>query len=182
MNKTTVRTVLAMMTIMVASGSYAQDAGYVGLQYGSFRTSDASQNNGDHESMDHIGVSVGANLLPTIGLEAQYSTNVSDKKLAAGTTLSSQTVGAYAKIQTPTPIYVNGRIGVARVDYDLDTPLFSRTESTNGVSYGLGVGIKLADTASIEANYTRLPDLDDKSFSQQTIKNELLTVGINFHF
>jgi len=182
MNKTTASTLLAIMAVMVTSGSYAQDAGYIGVQYGSFRTSDASQNNGDHENMDHIGISIGANLLPTIGLEAQYSTNLNDKKVGVGTTLSSQVTGAYAKIQTPTPIYVNGRIGVARVDYELDTPFFSRAESTNGVSYGLGVGVKLADTASIEANYTRLPDLDDKSFSQRTIKNELLTVGINFHF
>lgn len=182
MNKTTARALLAFITAMVAGGSYAQETGYLGLQYGSFRTSDASQNNGDHESMDHIGVSIGANLLPTIGLEAQYTTNLSDKKVGSGSTLSSQTVGAYAKIQTPTPVYVNGRIGVARVDYDLDTPFSSTTESTSGVSYGVGVGIKLADTASIEAGYTRLPDLEEKGFANPTIKNELVTVGVNLHF
>lgn len=182
MNKTTARALLILTTAMMAGGSYAQEAGYLGLQYGSFRTSDASQNNGDHEDMDHIGVSLGASLLPTIGLEAQYTTSLSDKKIGAGSTLSSQTLGAYAKIQTPTPVYVNGRIGVARVDYDLDTPFSSRTESTNGVSYGVGLGVKLADTASIEGNYTRLPDLDDPGFSNRKIKNELVTVGVNLHF
>ena len=182
MNKMTTRTLLMAMAMMITSVSYAQDAGYIGVQYGQFRTSDASQNNGDHEDMDHIGVSIGANLLPTISLEAQYTTNVNDKQLGAGSTLSSQVIGAYAKIQTPTPVYVNGRIGVARVDYELDTPLFNDTESTDGLSYGVGVGIKLADTASIEANYTRLPDLEDQSFNNTDIKNELLTVGVNFHF
>ena len=64
MDKTTASTLLAIMAVIVTSGSYAQDAGYIGVQYGSFRTSDASQNNGDHENMDHIGISIGANNAP----------------------------------------------------------------------------------------------------------------------
>ncbi|PTQ89866.1 outer membrane protein [Agitococcus lubricus] len=180
MKTSTKYAVVAVLGIGTAGLSVAEERPYLGIQYGQLQTEDIQMPNQQTLKLNHLGLVVGANILPAIGLEAQYSTSLEDYDLGLGSTLATETLAAYAKLQTPTPVYVNSRIGVARVNYE-QTGLFTQSKThTSGIAYGLGAGLKLVDTASIEIGYTRLPDTEVQG--QATHKNELVTMGINFHF
>lgn len=172
---------LAIMSMLVPAVSSADEQGYVGLQYGNMRSGAVNGSSDEHVDIDHAGISLGLKLAPMIGFEAQYTDTLKDESLSYGT-LSTRTLGAYAKVQTPGPVYATGRLGVAQVDYDWRGTFTKTSERVSDLAYGGGIGFKMGDSASIEANYTRLPDLENVDAFNTTIKNELLTVGVNLNF
>lgn len=172
---------LVMVTMLAPTVSSADEQGYIGLQYGNMRSGAVNSSSDEHVDLDHAGISLGFKLAPMVGMEAQYTDTLKDEPVFFGE-LSTRTLAAYAKVQTPGPIYALGRLGVAQVDYDWQGTFVKTSERVSDLSYGAGVGFKLGDSASIEANYTRLPDLENLGGSNTTIKNELLTVGVNLNF
>lgn len=171
---------LATVSALVALGStpvFADNfTGYWGLNYGTVTT--------NHTDLGNLGVKAGVNVSPVAALEAEYTSTLNDENLNNGNKLSVDTSAVYAKIQSQGDFYVNGRIGVARVDFDQTTPLgYDRKSHVSGAAYGVGIGGKLAPNVNLELNYTRLPDLDaSPTLSSDDRKNEQVTVGVNLQF
>jgi opacity protein-like surface antigen len=170
-----------LVSSMASVSSYADEQGYVGLQYGNMRSAATNGSSSDHVDLDHAGISLGFKLAPMIGIEAQYTDTLKDESVFSGD-LSTRTLAAYAKVQTPGPVYATGRLGVAQVDYDWQGAFSKTSERTSDLAYGAGVGFKLGESASIEVNYTRLPDLENIGGFNTDIKNELVTAGVNLNF
>ncbi len=183
MKKSLLTTAYAVFALssLVSVSSYADEQGYIGLQYGNMRTAAANGTASDHVDLDHLGLSVGFKLDPLLGIEAQYTRALQDESVYSGD-LMTKTLGGYVKVQTPGPVYATGRFGYAEVNYDWQNAFTKTSEQVSDFSYGAGVGFKLSDAATIEVNYTRLPDLKQVGAMTTDIKNELLTAGVNLSF
>lgn len=171
---------LAAITVLAATTSTTVFAdnftGYWGINYGT-----VSSHNTD---LGNLGIKAGVNVSPVAALEAEYTSSLNDEHVSNGNKLSADTSAVYAKIQSQGDFYINGRIGVARVDFDQTTPLgYDRKNHVSGAAYGVGIGGKLAPNVNLELNYTRLPDLDaSPTLSSDDRKNEQVTVGVSLQY
>lgn len=169
MKKLIAACVLAAATLPAAATA---GEGFLGVQYGTFSSEDAD--------MGNLGISGGMKINDNVAVEAMYTTTIQEEDLGGGDSLSVSGFGVFLKAQSPGDVYVNGRIGVSKIDYDIDLTGsfgFKMAEDANGLTFGLGVGAKIADNASVELQYTKFPDLD---LGGVTFANDMIAVGLNF--
>ena len=126
-----------------AEGSYA------GLKYGSLSSEDAD--------MGNLELSIGRSVAEFVSIEGQYSMNIKEDDIGGGVNLSADYIGVFAAFKSKGDTYGKARVGVAKIDFELEYKGAKISDDDTGLSYGIGVGF-VAGNGAIEIEYTKLPD------------------------
>lgn len=98
--------------------------------------------------------------------------------------------GIFAKLHSDSssPFQIFGRVGLAMVEYDIDTfidvPGFitgSASESFDdtGIAFGVGASFNITDKSAIVAEYSKLPDVDADGID---IETDMISIGFQMSF
>lgn len=165
--KAFIKTLLAIATTSVlALGAQAnvgygtQSQAYVGVKAGQF---DLDKVQGHKGNLTAYGVYGGYNFDQNFGVEAEYQSADSDK-YKVGTSereLKAKTYGAYGTYQyhlTNTPVYVKGKLGLAKTEVESKATNgnFSSTSDKTSLAGGVGIGFKPTNNFGVEATYNYL--------------------------
>lgn len=110
-----------------------------------------------------------------LAAELEMSKSISNGKFESKAELSTQTVGAYVSARSIGPLYAIGRLGVAKVDTEVETPIGSSSFSDTGVSMGVGAGFSLGARTEIELTNYKVKGNGDSAKDMY-----YLTVGLGF--
>lgn len=121
---------------------------YVGIKVGKFKV------DADIKDPTAYGLYGGYNFDQNFGVEAEYigSEDVTDN----GIDYNLKTYGAYGTYRyhfNNTPVYLKGKLGVAKAEAEVKSAIGSAKESDTGLGLGVGVGYAPTANISLEANY-----------------------------
>lgn len=144
-----------------ANISYGAGQAYVGVKAGQFDIDKVRGHKGD---LTAYGVYGGYNFDQNVGVELEYQGADSDKYTAGGTEyeLKAKTYGAYGTYRhqiTNTPVYVKGKLGVAKTEVtnkSISNSSYSVKSDKTSLAGGVGVGFKATENFGIEATYSYL--------------------------
>lgn len=166
--KALVKAILAVATttILALSASAAISYGqagqaYIGVKAGQFDIDKIVGHNGD---LTAYGVYGGYNFDQNFGIEAEYQGSESDKYTYLGRQyeLKAKTYGVYGTYQhqfVNTPVYVKGKLGVARTeveDKSVGSNSYRYETDDTSLAGGVGVGFKPTNNFGVEATYNYL--------------------------
>lgn len=144
------------------------EGGYASIQYGTLTSEDSD--------MGNIGLMAATKVSDNISLEGIYTFTVNEDDLGGGVTLSTDSIGIYAAGKSEGDLYVKGKIGFSKVDFNMEFSGITISDDASGLSYGIGAGFNIGSGA-IEVEYTKLPDLDTFQGIPMDASNEYLSVG-----
>lgn len=171
MSKKSVGMIL-VAALAVPSLSFA-DKGYVGLEYANLQSEDAD--------MGNFGFSVGANINKTFSIEGGYAMTVSPEDLGSGVELNADVLSVFGAVRSEGKVFGKAKLGVAKVDFEMEASGFTVSDTASGLAYGFGFGARL-DKMLIEAEYTILPELDKFNGVEMNADNRLLGIRASFAF
>lgn len=144
----------------VSYGANGSAQPYVGVKAGQFDIDGVEGHKGD---VTAYGVYAGYNFDQNFGVEAEYQGADSDKYQFNGTEyeLKAKTYGAYGTYRhqvTGAPVYLKGKLGVAKTDIEDKSTNGSYRAESDKTSLAGGVGLGYQPTANfgIEATYSYL--------------------------
>jgi len=158
---------LSLPSLGLAEGMYG------GLQYGTLTSEDAD--------MGNLGISIGSSINDFFSIEGSYTFTVNEEDLGNNVTLSADSIGLFAVVKSEGDFYGKAKVGLAKVDFEMESGGNSLSDDANGLALGLAVGVK-AGQGAVEVEYTKLPDLDDFSGVPVDASNDYLSVGFVFNF
>lgn len=142
---------------------------YIGAKAGQFMV--------DEDQLDDLtayGVYGGYNFTPNVGIEAEYLTSSDEDIDGTALEYNVESYGAYGTYRYAFPdtaVYVKGKLGIAKVQAEVEGAGFKEKESDSGVAGGVGLGYNFTPNVAVEAEYAFLAsDLD------------LLTLGASYKF
>lgn len=164
--KTFAKSILALATASVlalsanANINYGAGQAYVGVKAGQFNLDKVQNHKGD---LTAYGVYGGYNFDQNLGVEVEYQAADSEK-YKVGTSereLKAKTYGAYGTYQhqlAGTPVYVKGKLGLAKTEVEnkATSSNWSQTTDKTSLAGGVGVGFKPSNNFGVEATYNYL--------------------------
>lgn len=165
--KTLTKAILAIATATTFALSANANIGYgnagepyVGVKAGQFDLDKVEGHKGD---LTAYGVYGGYNFDQNFGVEAEYQGADSDKYSVGNSQyeLKAKTYGAYGTYRhqfANTPVYVKGKLGVAKTEVEdrgVDSDYRHETNKTS-MAGGVGVGFKPTKNFGVEATYSYL--------------------------
>ena len=172
------------------SGALIPGKVYLGVKYG-LLTIDEPVSGADDVEMDNVGFTFSGDINEYLALEFEFSTTVSESEqdlldLGPNLKVSSDTLGLFLVGKTQGDVYIKGRVGYTRVAQDISYSGSSISANVYGVAAGLGAGIKLAEGAALEIEYSVYPETD--RFEElgigfdDDLETEFVTVGFVWSF
>lgn len=144
--------IIAGATVANANVSYGNGAmagqPYVGVKVGKFKV------DADIKDPTAYGVYGGYNFDQNFGAEVEYvgSEDVKD----GGVEYNVKTYGVYGTYRyhfNNTPVYLKGKLGVAKAEAEAKSALGSATADDTGLGLGIGLGYAPTANISLEASY-----------------------------
>lgn len=147
--------VIAVATTASANVNYGKSAmagqPYVGVKVGKFKV------DADVKDPTAYGVYGGYNFDQNFGAEVEY---VGSSDVSVGSAeYKVKTYGAYGTYRyhfNNTPVYLKGKLGIAKTEAQLKGPLNNIKDSDTGLSFGVGAGYAPTANIALEANYDRV--------------------------
>ncbi|MBL4868593.1 MAG: outer membrane beta-barrel protein [Pseudomonadales bacterium] len=171
-NSKYISSICAVVFLGISSISYAE-GGFLGVQYGTLSSEDAD--------MGNLGLVGGATITDNFSIEGQYTLTINEEDLGGGDSLETNSLGLYATYKSVGNTYFKGRVGFARLEYDLDIVGGTLSGDTTGLSYGVGLGIVSGESLVFEFEYTVYPELDEfDGAPAPDLDGNLASVGILF--
>lgn len=180
------KTLIALATGAVLTTSAAHATGgqpYVGAKIGQFNVDVDSKADADNATA--YGVYAGYSFDHHFGAEAEYLTSSdADYTYAGGREgeYNMDTAGIYGTYHyhfpAYTPLYVKGKLGLAQTSIERDD---GRDADDSGLAGGVALGYNLGTTAAIEAEYTKLPSIEDVD-DMPDYDADLWTIGAHYRF
>lgn len=139
----------------ITYGSASAGEPYVGVKVGQIDV------DGFNDKLTAYGVYGGYNFDQNFGVELEYLGS-SDKEQninGAAYDTSAKTYGAYGTYRyhfNNTPVYVKGKLGVAKTEAEAERIGSSYKEDTTGLAGGVAVGFNATSNFGIEAGYNYL--------------------------
>ncbi len=146
------------------SGGLIPGKAYLGIKYG-LMTIDKPVSGADDVEMDNVGFTFSGDINEYLALEFEFSTTVSESEqdlldLGPNLKVSSDTFGLFLVGRSRGDVYFKGRVGYTRVAQDISYSGSSISANVYGMAAGLGAGIKLAEGAALEIEYSVYPKTD----------------------
>ncbi|MCP4300378.1 MAG: porin family protein [Gammaproteobacteria bacterium] len=165
-------------------GAYAEEPGerkYAGVFYGIVDSGD-----GDVEA-GNLGLVIGGYVKSGLGVELIFSDTINedDKENNLGKVrYKSQVWGLLGSYRFGDKVYGLVKAGYTFLDVSgRITGLSSEKWEEEGLSYGIGAGVKVGRSGTIELNYLVLPDVTDRILNTDVeFENELISLGYNWNF
>lgn len=147
--------VIAAATTASANVNYGKSAmagqPYVGIKVGKFKL------DGDIKDPTAYGVYGGYNFDQNFGAEVEY---VGSSDVAVGAAeFNAKTYGAYGTYRyhfNATPVYLKGKLGIAKTETELKGSSISVKDDSTGLAFGVGAGYAPTANIALEANYDRV--------------------------
>lgn len=163
---------------------------YLGIRFGQI-TIDEPVSGADDVEMENVGFTFAGDINEYLSLEFEFSKTVSESEddlfnLGSDLKVSSDTLGLFLVGRTQGEVYVKGKVGYTRVAQDISYSGSSISANVYGVAAGLGAGIKLAEGAALEIEYTVYPKTD--RFEElgigfdDDLETEVVTLGFVWSF
>ena len=159
--------ILTLPAIAAAEGSYA------GLNYGNLESEDAD--------MKNIGVTIGVEINEFFSIESALTTTASGEDLGSGIELSSDTIAIFGALRSQGDFYAKAKLGLSRIELDLENDVSSVSDDDSGIAYGFGVGARF-ENVLFEAEFTRLPELEEFQGIQMNAENNFVSLGVLVKF
>jgi len=122
---------------------------YAGLKYGAVSS--------EYADLGTLEISLGRSISEFVTFEGQYSTTIKDDDIGGGVKLSTDYLGVFAAFKSKGDTYGKARVGVVKIDFEMEFQGAKISDDEAGLSYGVGVGF-VAGNGAIEIEYTKLPD------------------------
>lgn len=185
--------VLAGSFLATAGYAQAQDSGfYLGGHYGQHKVELESDIADTDLKFGVAGVSAGYQLNQFFALEARYAQGVEDEEIFDGNDSAKFEIDRHMAIMARGSIplgerfslFATGGYGETRyaLTYDIPGLTGSETSTEKGLIYGAGAAFNLTERLSLVADYTILPELEDKDDGLFQSDVSLMTVGLNYRF
>ncbi|NRQ41730.1 porin family protein [Rheinheimera sp. YQF-2] len=185
--------VLAGSFVATAGYAQAQDSGfYLGGHYGQHKVELESDFADTDLKFGVAGVSAGYQLNQFLALEARYAEGIEDEDIIDGSDSAKFEIDRHMALMARGSIPLGERFslfatagyGETRyaLTYNIPGLTGSETSTEKGVIYGAGAAFNLTEQLSLVADYTILPELEDKDDGLFESDVSLMTVGLNYRF
>lgn len=185
--------VLAGSFLATAGYAQAQDSGfYLGGHYAQHKVELESDFADTDLKFGVAGVSAGYQLNQFLALEARYAEGIEDEDIVDGSDSAKfeidRNMALMARGSIPLgerfSLFATAGYGETRyaLTYNIPGLTGSETSTEKGVIYGAGAAFNLTEQLSLVADYTILPELEDKDDGLFESDVSLMTVGLNYRF
>ena len=172
------------------SGALIPGKAYLGIKIGQI-TIDEPVSGSDDVEFENVGFGFAGDINEYFALEFEYTQTVSEEELdlfnlGPFLKVSADTVGLFLVGKTQGDVYLKGRLGYTRSSYEVSYAGFSADGNVYGMAAGVGVGIKLAEGAALEIEYSVYPKNDE--FEElgigfdDDLDTEFATIGVMWSF
>jgi len=167
-----------------SSGAYAEEQGeqkYVGVFYGVADSGDGDVKNGN------LGMVIGGYVKSGLGVEFFYSDTFDEDDVDTDVgkiRYETQVWGLLGSYRVGDKYYGQVKAGYTFLDLNAKiSGLTSEKWKEEGLTYGVGFGIKVGKNGAVELNYLVLPEVTDRIAGLDVeFDNELYSLGYNWNF
>ena len=184
---------LSANTVLAQAADTGSDTGlYLGAHYGQQKIDLESDFGNTNAKFGLVGVNLGYQLSPFLGIEARFAQGIEDEDLFSGLDAARfeldrhMALVAKGTLHLGQTLSVFGTAGYGETRYALAYEVLGadgrETNTEKGVQYGAGVALNLTNSLSVVAEYTRLPKLEEEDEGLFKSDVSLMTLGLQYRF